>query len=736
MNPSEIAASHRSRLAFVYVRQSTQHQVMHHLESQRRQRSLHDRALDLGWNQDLIRVVDEDLAQSAARCQGRTGFQNMIAEAALGNIGIILALEVSRLSRNNRDWYHLLDICAVTQTLLADAEGLYDPRAYNDRLLLGLKGTMSEAELHIMNQRLIDAMRAKAKRGEFRFRLSPGYEWDEEGRLVKTPDEQVRCAIELIFARFEQWGTIHRVQSSMAEDGLLVPILTARRQRVRWGPPDCQHLRRILSHPIYAGGYCYGRRQVEQYLDADQRPLKRIRERPRQYWHVLIWDHHEAYLSRDRFERIQRQIESNRRSPAGPGAPREGRALLQGLILCGQCGRRMRLLYNNRGKQLRYCCTRRRDQTGLPVCQNFGGRLLERAVEELVLEALKPVGMEAMIEAATGHALACDGERTHWQQRVERARYEVDLARRQYDAVDPGNRLVGRELERRFEKALQELEETEARAKAKIDVLGQPLTAEEQQTLSRYAEDLSRLWHAPTTRAQERKRIVRCLIETVVVTAPRDAPSMKAEVHWAGGEATTLDIARGKTGINRYVADPELVALIGGLAAEFSDAQIASILNRKRLRTAKGLAFTAYRVSNMRRVHGIEIATGGKRLHGDDVYNLKDAANLLGVDRSTVVRWVETGLLRGSQFTGAAPWRVRVTEQDRRRLTAADSPEGWLPLKGAAHVLGVSQQTVLQRLKNGELRGVRVRVGRRSAWRIEMPEPVQQQPSLFNPAAV
>ena len=596
---------------------------------------------------------------------------------------------------------------------------------------------MSEAELHIMNQRLVDAMRAKAKRGEFRFRLAPGFEWDEEGRLVKAPDEQVRSSIELIFARYEQWGTIHRVQSSMAEDGLLAPISSGRRQRLHWGPPDYAHLRRILTNPIYAGGYCYGRRQVEQYLDADQRPLKRMRDRPQQQWHVLIWDHHEAYVSRERFERIQHQIESNRRSAAGPGAPREGRALLQGLILCGQCGRRMRLLYSNRGGQLRYCCAGRRNQTGLPLCQNFGGRRLERAVEELVLEALQPVGMEAMIEAAAGHARACDGERVHWQQRVERARYEAELARRQYDAIDPANRLVGRELERRFEKALQELEETQSKAKAKIDALDRPLTAEEQQTLSGYAGDLSRLWHASTTRMQERKRIVRCLIETVVVTAPREAPNMKAEIHWAGGEVTAVEVARGKTGVHRYVADPELVELIRGLAAEFSDAQTACILNRKGLRTAKGLAFTAYRVSNMRHVHGIEVATGGKRLQGDDVYTAQEAASLLGVDRGTVIRWVETGLLRGSQFTGAAPWRVRVTEQDRRRLTAADAPEGWLPLKGAAYVLGVSQQTVLQRLKAGALEGVRVRVGRRSAWRIQIPESArQQQQSLFDTATM
>jgi len=244
----------------------------------------------------------------------------------------------------------------------------------------------------------------------------------------------------------------------------------------------------------------------------------------------------------------------------------------------------------------------------------------------------------------------------------------------------------------------------ESKAKEKIDALDRPLTSEEQRTLRRYAGDLSRLWHAPTTRMQERKHIVPCLMETVVVTAPKEAPAIKAEIQWAGGEVTTVEVARGKTGVHRYVADPELVELIPGFAGEFSDAQTACILNRKGLRTAKGLAFTAYRVSNLRRVHGIEIATGGKRLQGDDVYTAKEAVRVLGVNQGTVIRWLQTGLLRGSQFTGAAPWRVRVTEQDRRRLTAADAPEGWLTLKRAAYALGVSQQTILQRHKAGDLK--------------------------------
>jgi DNA invertase Pin-like site-specific DNA recombinase/DNA-binding XRE family transcriptional regulator len=731
MNPNDIAAHHRSRLALIYIRQSSPHQVLHHRESQLRQRCFQQRAADLGWPTERIRVIDEDLGQSATnRHQDRTGFQNMMAEAAIGHVGIILALELSRLSRSNQDWYHLLDICAVTGTLLADEEGLYDPRAYNDRLLLGLKGTMSEAEIHIMKQRLVEAMRSKAKRGEFCFRLPPGYEWDEAGRMVKTPDEQVRSAIELMFARFEQWGTIHRVQSSMAEDGLQVPIVSGPGQRLRWGRPDYAHLRRILTHPIYAGAYCYGRRQVEQFLDSDQRPMKRIREQRRQQWHVLIRDHHEAYLSWERFERIQSQIQSNRRNPSGPGAPREGRSLLQGLILCGQCGRRMRVLYNSRSAQIRYCCVR--PQAGLPVCQDFGGRRLERGVEELVLEALQPVGMEAMIEAAADHTRACEAERAHWRQRVERARYEVDLARRQYEAVDPANRLVGRELERRFDKALHELEDIELKTQTQMETMNRPLTEEEQQTLNSYAEQLPQLWHAPTTQAQERKRIVRCLIETVIVTAPKDAPHIKAEVHWIGGQTTTIEVRRGRKGVNRYVADPELVELIRQMAAEFSDAQMARILNRKGLRTAKGLVFTAYRVSNLRHSYDIESGTAGQKRRSEDIYTAEEAAGLLGVNRITVTRWVEVGLLRGSQMTPGAPWRVRVTEEDRRRLSVADSADGWLPLKGAAQMLGVSQQTVLQKIKDRELQAVRVRVRRRSAWRILVPATPDQQPLLFD----
>jgi hypothetical protein len=365
------------------------------------------------------------------------------------------------------------------------------------------------------------------------------------------------------------------------------------------------------------------------------------------------------------------------------------------------------------------------------VCQAFGARRLEQAVEEHLLECLSPLGVEAMAEAAKLYTQANDAERERWTQQVERARYEVDLARRQYDAVDPDNRLVARELERRFESALKALADVEAEANDKLQALQEPLSQAEQEQLRRYARDLQTLWRAPTTRAQDRKRIARCLIDSVVVAAPRGNPTLNAEVYWQGGDITQIELPRGKSGVHRYVADAELVELVRTLACEFSDDQIARVLRRKRLCTPKGLAFMPYHVTNLRRQYDI---VAGPRVprKGKDVYTAEEAAELFGVSRCTVIRWVEVGLLRGSQLTPGAPWRILVTDADVERLSPTEVGEGWATLKRAAAALEVSQQTVLQKLKRGELEGVRVQNGRRSSWRIRLPQATyDDQPSLF-----
>jgi DNA invertase Pin-like site-specific DNA recombinase len=730
MTRDDIGPAHRQRLAYVYIRQSTAHQVMHNQESQRRQRRLVERAVELGWPRESLVVVDEDLGESGSRSTRRGGFDQMVAEAALGKIGIIFALEVSRISRGNRNWWHLLDICAITHTLIADTEGIYDPRSYNDRLLLGLKGTMSEAELHMIKQRLVEAVRSKAQRGEYRFPLPPGYIWDEAGRMVKHPDDQVRSTIELIFGKFDEIGTIHAVQMALLEDGVQVPMRTVRGQRLRWSRPGYCYLHRILTNPLYAGAYVFGLRQVEECLDESQQPIKRVRNRARGNWPVLIPDHHEGYIGWEKFERNQRQIVANRRGGA-PGAPRAGGALLQGLVLCGRCGRQMLVGYNSRSRRVWYRCVSDREQTGGPVCQSFGAGRLEQAVTSLVLEALEPAGVEAMIAAAQSHVKATEAERRLWEQKVERAHYEMELARRQYEAVDPDNRLVARELERRWDGALQNLEQVRSEAESRIEALRRALTNEEKVRLKRYAGDLPSLWDAPTTRPEDRKRLVRCLIENVVVTVSDSGEHLQAKVHWIGGEVTSIAVRRIRRGEGGRVTDPDLLVLIRKLAQEFSDEQIARILIRKHLKTATGLSFTSRRVTSLRMTHDIPGTMRAKLAEGH-LYTIDQAVKILGVAPTTVTRWLEAGLLRGSQLMPHAPWRVQVTEEDRKRLTTVDAPQGWVPLRSAARLLAVSQQTVLQRLKSGQLEGVRVRNGGRTAWRIHVPSTsYENHPSLF-----
>jgi excisionase family DNA binding protein len=731
MNREQMTAEQLSRIAVVYIRQSSPHQVANHLESQRRQRNFVERAIDLGWPSDRILVVDEDLGESASRTGERVGFDQMVAMAALGKIGIILAIEVSRLARGNRNWYHLLDICAITGTLIADEDGLYDPKAYNDRLLLGLKGTISEAELYMIKQRLVEAMREKAKRGELRRRLPAGLFWDEAGRIQKEPDEQVVGAIDLVFDRFRSLGAIHQTHLSLLEQGVQIPVRVAHGKGVEWKYPSSGQLLSMLRNPVYAGAYAYGRRQVEEGLDSDFKPKKRLKQMAQEDWHVLIKDHHEGYISWEEFERNRERIRSNGRSAEGGGAPREGNSLLQGLIVCGRCGRRMSVAYGKGSQPTRYRCAKAREQTGAPICQAFGARRLEQAFEKVLLECLCPLGMEGMIEAAKLYAEDNEVQREYWEHRIERARYNVDLAQRQYDAVDPDNRLVVRELERRFEKALRELEATKVEVQAHLKVLNKALSGCEEQRLRKYSHDLSGLWNAPTTRAQDRKRIVRCLIENVVVTVCVEESMVKAKVHWKGGEVSLIEVPRGKSGVNRYVSDPELVELVRILAQEFSDEQIARILYRKGLKAPKGLSFASYHVANVR--YRYNIAKGPRvPVRGKDVYTAEEAAELFEVSRSTVIRWVEVGLLRGSQLTSGAPWRIRVTEEYLNKLKPGDVGEDWLPLKGAALALGVSQQSILQKLKSGQLNGVRVRTGRRSAWRIRVPAGTYgNQSSLF-----
>ena len=493
----------------------------------------------------------------------------------------------------------------------------------------------------------------------------------------------------MIFARFEQFGTIHTAFLSLAEAGIEVPVRDGRGDQVRWQQASYEALRRVLKHPVYAGAYVYGRRQVEHCLDADQQLHRRIVEQPDSHWHVLIKDHHEGYISWETFERNQRRIVANRRGDATASAPREGASLLQGLVLCGRCGRVMKVQYT-RSRYPRYVCTQPPVQGSSPVCQAFGATRLEQAFEQLVLEALAPLGMEAMLAAETAYLHADDAQRALWRQRVERARYEADLARRQYDAVDPANRLVARALEHRWEQALGALAAVEHEAAAKQQSFTQALSSEEQARLRWFAEDLPSLWHASSTRVQDKKRLVRCLIEQVVVDVPRDEEPLQARIHWVGGEVTPIAVppsrvSKRRVGVHCYATDPDILDLIRQLGAEFSDEQIARILQRKGLKTSKGLTFTVHRVTNLRYAHKIPGHTRAQ-LQPAHVHTVEQAAERLGLSRRTVVHWIDSGLLKGSQITPGAPWRVELTvehlidgvaaPENRRRPGGLDDPEG------------------------------------------------------------
>ena len=736
MHRDEITSEHRARLACVYIRQSSLHQVRNNLESQRRQRALVERGVELGWPRERVVAIDDDLGISGSRSSSskRLGFQGMIADLALGKIGLVLALEVTRLSRSSRDWHHLLDICAITSTLIADAESLYNPRAYNDRLLLGLKATMGEAELFVMRQRLVEAVRDKAARGELRIRLPPGYVWDEAGHIQMSADEQVLATIHLVFRRFNELGSIHQVHGSLLEDGVRFPVQVDRHGGVEWKIPSYRNIQLMLTHPIYAGVYVYGRRQAEEILDEHQQPAKRQRVMAREKWHAYIEDHHPGYIDHEAFERNLQRIAENRPRALNVGSPRAGSSLLQGLILCGRCGRRMRVSYGRAGGALYYRCQRkRRTVDESTMCQSFGAKRLEEAVERKVLEVLDPLALEAMSRAAQSHAEALCAEDRHWQQSIERAEYEAELVRRQFRVVDPDNRLVARELERRLESALEGVEAARREASNRRKELPKPLSEGEKARLLALANELPSVWRAPTTRPQDRVRIVRCLIEQVVVKVSEGEQQIRADVHWNGGEVSTLELARGHRGIHQELTVPELIELLRDLATEFSDAQIARIMHRRRLKTPRGLTFTAFRVAGIRRAHGIR---SGPRLPrtGEQIYTALEAAGLLGVDRATVVRWVEVGLLKGAQRTMGAPWRIQVTPEDVRRLTAADVPKNWLSLKAAAIALGVSQHAVVQQLNSGQLEGVRVNTGRRTGWRIHLESKTyDDQLALFAP---
>jgi excisionase family DNA binding protein len=717
---SKITEAHRRRRAVVYVRQSTAVQLERNYESRARQYALRERAVELGWPAASVVVVDGDLGRSGASTDGWVGFKELVAEVGLGEVGLVLALEVSRLARSSADWHQLLDLCALTGTLIADSDGIYSPQDFNDRLLLGLKGTMSEAELHLIRARLDGGLRNKAQRGELELNLPVGLDRDDDGRIVLAADEQVRHAIERVFLLWRRHGSARQVVACLIEERQRLPRRTVGQRRVRWAAANYAAVHDFLTNPAYAGAFVFGRTRQHKALDAQGRVRRRTVELPIEQWSVCLPEHHPGYVSWEEYLATRRRLRANVIRPGEGGGPaREGVALLQGIVRCGRCGRRMQVAYSgNDGRVPRYACVRAHQLHGTDsACQSLGGLRLEKAIASAFLEAVTPAGLRASAEAI-GELERRHDERLHGQRlAVERAEFEAERARRQFDACEPEHRLVARTLEARLELALSALER-ERRELAELERRRpEPLTAEERQALARIAHDLPRLWAAQTTTARDRKELLRTLIAEVIVTVRDEPRRAEVEIVWEGGARTELRVPLIRRGTESKRTDEDTIELVGRLAAHHPDRQIAAILNKQGRRTGTGLPFTESRVKHVRHKHAIPAAPPPDP--ASHLHTIDQAAEQLGVTPTTIYRWLRAGLLPGEQTTPGAPWRIRLSDDIRARFVP-HVPDGWLALDQAARALGVARQTVLHKVQRGELPAVQVTQGRRKGLRIQV----------------
>ena len=731
-NSSKITAAHLQRLAYIYVRQSTAAQVERNRESTNRQYNLFDRARNLGWPKDQIKIVDKDLAKSADGMAERSGFDTMFTDVASNKVGLILSIEVSRLARNNSDWYRLLDLCGVTNTLIGDEDGLYHPGLYNDRLLLGLKGTMAEAELHVLRARLNGGIRNKAVRGELRRGLPIGFEWGEhDGEIRFNPDQAVIGAIRCVFEKFDEFGSVRRVWLYFRSHGLKLPSQRNRLSKICWTIPTYTAIHQVLTNPVYGGAYVYGKSRQETYVDENGQLKKRVRQLPRSEWSVLIKDHHEGYIDWKTYQMNQKRISQNiRPGPHNSGAVREGMALLQGLATCGRCGRRLRVYYQGKNGTPGYYCASSQIINGRGEhCLRVGGVRIDKAVAEVFLNTVTPAGMEASLQAEQQFEAEYQTMIQQLQRQVEKAEYEAQRAERRYQSVEPENRLVARTLEAEWEQRLSELTVAQAELAQREQEHPESLTDEQLEHLRTLGTDLKLVWKAPTTTDRDRKELLNLLLEEVNIRLEKSEKQNKAHliVRWRGGAVSELDVELRPPHQPTIQTDEKTIDLLRRLACYYDDATIAGILNRQGRRTAMGERFNANRVGNLRRYRKIGRCKQSENKSEGELVTVAKAADILGIAPSTIHRWLMDGFITGEQLTPGAPWRIRMNDELRSKFVEK-SPADFVTMQEATRILGVSRQTVLQRVKLGKLEAVHICRGRRKGLRIKV---LDDQPTLF-----
>jgi DNA invertase Pin-like site-specific DNA recombinase len=676
LRPSKLQAHHQQRLALVYVRQSSPHQVLEHRESTALQYALKRRAIEWGWPPERVLVIDEDQGRSGATAEGRLGFQRLLAEVSLDHVGLVLGIEMSRLARSCKDWHQLLELCALFGTLLADQDGLYDPRDYNDRLLLGLKGTLSEAELHILHQRMEQGRLNKARRGELFSHPPLGYVRGPAGELLLDPDEQVQAVVRLIFRQFDELGSVNALLRYLVRNEIRLgirPHCGPERGTLQWRRPNRVTLNNLLHRPLYAGAYSWGLRPVDPRRKIPGRPSTGRRVAKATECAVLIRDRWPAYITWEQYQANLNRMDDNRNRAGHRGAVREGSALLKGLLVCGTCGHRLLVSYGRTG-QPRYSCQRARIDYGEALCQSLAGRRLDELITRQVLKVLEPASLELSLCAAADIQQERDKLEKHWQQRLERARYERERAARQYQVVEPENRLVARELESRWEQTLRAeraLEEAHDRYECQQPAA---LTDADCQRIRSLAQDIPALWHSPQTSGADRQQIVRCLVERVVITSQPESELVDVAIHFAGGFVSRCELRRSVARYEQLREYPQLLNRAQALAQQKLTApQIAEALNREGWRPPKRRdTFNGAMVQHLlwrRGLHGVRPRTMASGLLGTDEWWFTDLARKLDMPLPTLYRWLRRGWVHARQLAGPqGRWILWADQDELERL--------------------------------------------------------------------
>ncbi len=661
----KICDNHLRRAAYVYIRQSSQHQVDHHRESRRRQYDLSRRAQQLGFASTV--VIDEDQGKSGSGLQERPGFGRLLAAVCQGEVGAVLALEASRLARNNRDWYNLIDLCALTETLIIDDDGVYEPRELNDRLLLGLKGSMAEFELGLLRQRAREAFEQKVRRGHAMWEMPVGLVRTEEDRIERIADRQVQQAIAGVFRKFRELGSGRQTMLWYRDENIPLPEVRrgTRGRDVYWRLPSAHRIYQILRNPNYAGALAYGRTAGKTVVkDGRARKISTRQRKPMDQWKVLLLDNHPGYITWDEYLENQRILESNlaKREGVTQGAARRGPALLAGLLRCGRCGRKLSVAYSGTGGRVsRYACNGGRTERGHSACLSLGGVAIERAVAKQVLAAIQPAGIEAALAAVEQHSEAWLEKRKSLELALQKARYEVRRAQRQYDAVDPDNRLVAGELEARWNDALSNVSKLESEL-AKLDESRSDLTGEQKERLFQLGRDLPSLWRHPDAPNELKKRILRAVLCEIVIDNDDDRRRHVLQLHWQGGVHTELRVRYNGTGQGRVRTEKTAKELIQELSKVVSDQTIAATLNRLGLRTGGGKTWRVHSVQHTRYYYRLPNYRNTR-----DWLTVAEASKELEVSRTFVRRLIREGTLPATQVVESAPWVI-----ERQNLSLAN----------------------------------------------------------------